>query len=141
MNHTQTPWHIHKVGFDTADIGSADANALTCTAFGVGREEVEANAARIVYAVNTIDATIAERDAAIARVGELEVSTALALARWNWWRENGDCIADDGDGVIGVAFSCQMSLSDLQSLSTAEMMDRIADFHLALSAAKVGEGQ
>lgn len=54
--HTPTPWYVHKVGFDTADIGSKEANALTCTAFGHGAEQTEANAAFIVRACNGFEA-------------------------------------------------------------------------------------
>jgi hypothetical protein len=55
-------------------------------------------------------------------------------ARYRWWRENFGFIEEDGDGIVGCAFSCQIQLPILQSASHAELFDMVADYHLAAAA-------
>lgn len=56
-------------------------------------------------------------------------------ARWRWWHERGmKWFEEDGDGLAGMAFSCQIQLGVIDSASSGELMSMIADYCIARSA-------
>lgn len=64
----------------------------------------------------------------------VDEAMARDAARYRWWRENFGFIEEDGDGIVGCAFSCQIQLPILQSASHAELFDMVADYHLTDAA-------
>lgn len=69
------------------------------------------------------------------RLDELAVERdemAKDAARYRWWREHGPAIFEDPDGIPAAAFSCQIPLPDIESLSGAELIDLIADRCIAV---------
>jgi hypothetical protein len=60
----------------------------------------------------------------------------LDAARYRWWRENIECIEEDG--VAGVAFDWQIPLHGIDTgipeQTTGQLMDAIADLAIAQAA-------
>jgi hypothetical protein len=57
--------------------------------------------------------------------------------RYRWWCEKGfDWLEDDGDGLPGLAFCCQVSIQLIENGTTAELANAIADYCIEQDAAK-----
>lgn len=53
-----------------------------------------------------------------------------AAARYAWWRENFEWLIQDGDGITGCAFSCQIPLDVIEKSEPEVLMDMVADYEI-----------
>jgi hypothetical protein len=69
------------------------------------------------------------------------VEDARDAERYRWWREHADWIAEDGDGLAGCAFSCQIHPDVIEQKSSTELMDMIADLHTSEAMLRAARGE
>ena len=133
----ETPW-LPRGSETTILAGSPDPHAakFVCDFENFGEDEdSEKNG------WNDAELIVALHNAFPALLARLEAAERDA-ERYRWWRENVDCIAEDGDGIFGVAYSWQIPLFGLDKSvaneqTSGDLMDAIADRAILIDAAKV----
>lgn len=120
---TAGPWRVQNNGVGRAIFGPDDWNLCTCDGSEMGERSIEtdcANAARIVYAHNTIDTAIAERDLNHRLYVEMSDHASALKAQ-------ADSLRAERDAAITRADRLEVALRELAKACEAEFCGDITE--------------